>query len=238
MLDVDPFVRHGRKLPVFAIAVQPASDRISPKYSDFAAGFGITAMMNGHCRMGGNSPYNFFMSFYRMTGRAPFNHEETQDFRLILRHLEQSLSQTLRLSCRPARALGRGGAAGHCGPDHPHHPRLQRLSGYRSPVATAGRRPAAETVVRARPMAWQGHQRPIRNLCARAFHYLPGETTAEDQLSPREPGGHGTAAWQIIPPDCRTAGRVGEHRAQSGRRDLPEAWNFPPRAAAGALADG
>lgn len=106
---VDPFIRHGRSLPVFSMALVPEHDDVAPEFSRFAQAFGLRAILNGHCRLGGSSGYNFFMSLYRYD-ESIFTAEEVADFRIILRHLEQSLSLSLRAEIR-ARAPQGGEAA-------------------------------------------------------------------------------------------------------------------------------
>lgn len=96
---LDPFIRHGRSLPVFSMALVPDQAAVAPEYRAFAQAFGLNAILNGHCRLGGFSDYNFFMSLYRFD-RSVFTPEEAHDFRIILRHLEQSLSLSLRADIR------------------------------------------------------------------------------------------------------------------------------------------
>lgn len=96
----DPFIRHGRSLPVFALALTPDEAPTAREFRSFAQAFGLTQMLNGHCRLGGSATYNFFMSLYRREPGPPFTAEEVADFRLILRHLEQSLSLSLRAEIR------------------------------------------------------------------------------------------------------------------------------------------
>lgn len=107
--SIDPFIRHGRNLPVFSKALVPAREPVAPEFRAFAEAFGIGAMLNGHCRLDGSSAFNFFMSLYRQDPRHPFSDDEARSFRIILRHLEQSLSMSLRTDVR-ARAP-RGGEA-------------------------------------------------------------------------------------------------------------------------------
>lgn len=102
---VDPFIRHGRNLPVFAMALSPYETNVSPEFRAFAAAFQLKAIMNGHCRLGEGSPYNFFMSLYRHDG-PDFTPAEAADFRIILRHLEQSLSLSLRAEIRGRAPIG------------------------------------------------------------------------------------------------------------------------------------
>mgnify|MGYP003639857072 FL=1 len=57
----------------------------------------IAHVLAGHSRVG-DGPFNFFMSLYRGPGAAGFTREETDDVRLLLRHLQQALALSLRLT--------------------------------------------------------------------------------------------------------------------------------------------
>ena len=107
---VDPFIRHGRNLSVFAKTVSTTSPDLSQDYSNFLKAYTISAVLNGHCRLQGESEFNFFMSLYRRGDQPAFNDVETADFRIILRHLEQSLSLSLSAELR-AQAPAGGEAA-------------------------------------------------------------------------------------------------------------------------------
>lgn len=96
----DPFIRHGRNLPVFSMTLVPETAPVAPEFRAFAQAFGIGTMLNGHCRLDGSSAFNFFMSLYRRDAQTPFTTDEAADFRIILRHLEQSLSLSLRADIR------------------------------------------------------------------------------------------------------------------------------------------
>jgi DNA-binding CsgD family transcriptional regulator len=113
----DPFIRFGKRLKDFALSLPTDDPSLQDEFRDFLSDFGIRATLNGHCRLQGATSYNFFMSLYRFDRGARFSQEETADFRLILRHLEQSLSLSLRAELRSlapvdgeAAILGRGGA--------------------------------------------------------------------------------------------------------------------------------
>lgn len=105
----DPFIRHGRKLENFSLSLVPETAPVSETFKAFAHAFDLGAMLNGHCRLH-NSSFNFFMSLYRNDRNQPFTDEEASDFRIILRHLEQSLSLCLRADMR-GRAASEGETA-------------------------------------------------------------------------------------------------------------------------------
>lgn len=96
----DPLLRHGRDLTVFAKSIEVGSAGLGEDFRNFLRAFDIGAVLNGHCRLHGATEFNFFMSLYRRSGSSAFSDEQTTDFRLILRHLEQSLSQSLRTELR------------------------------------------------------------------------------------------------------------------------------------------
>ena len=100
MAPIDPFIRHGRNLSVFALSLDIERSAVAPDYRDFARTYGLAHILNGHCRLDGASSYNFYMSLYRNDEAAPFSQEDADAFRLILRHLEQSLSLSLRAEIR------------------------------------------------------------------------------------------------------------------------------------------
>lgn len=106
----DPFIHHGRNLPVFAKSIEIGQPDLRPDYRNFLIAFDIGSILNGHCRLGGDAEFNFFMSLYRRRGSPAFSPEETADFRIILQHLEQSLSLSLRAEMR-AHATTHGEAA-------------------------------------------------------------------------------------------------------------------------------
>ncbi|MEO9820420.1 MAG: helix-turn-helix transcriptional regulator [Paracoccaceae bacterium] len=101
----DPFIHHGRDLRVYAMSVTKRDTSFPPEYLQFLDTFEIGSALNGHCQLQGNSDFNFFMSLYRGEDKPTFTQEETRDFRMILRHLEQALSLCLRAELREA-ALG------------------------------------------------------------------------------------------------------------------------------------
>jgi DNA-binding CsgD family transcriptional regulator len=96
----DPFIRHGRNLTVFAKSIRTEDPGLSRPYVDFLQSFDITAALNGHCRLRCDADFNFFMSLYRTGSRPGFADEETSHFAIILQHLEQSLSLSLRAELR------------------------------------------------------------------------------------------------------------------------------------------
>ena len=113
----DPLIQHGRSVPVYAKSIEADLSGLDRDFRNFLIAFDIGAILNGHCRLAGETDFNFFMSLYRRTGGPGFTDEETSDFRVILRHLEQSLSLTLKAELRSlappggeAALLGENGA--------------------------------------------------------------------------------------------------------------------------------
>lgn len=96
----DPFIRHGKNLKDYALTRETTNVSLQEEFRAFLTRFGIMATLNGHCRLQGDSGFNFFMSLYRFGEAAKFNSDETADFRLVIRHLEQSLSLSLRTELR------------------------------------------------------------------------------------------------------------------------------------------
>lgn len=106
----DPFIRHGRNLTVFAKSIRGDEPGLSRDFVNFLQTFEIDAVLNGHCRLRGDTEFNFFMSLYRIGRMTAFTPGETSDFGIILQHLEQSLSLSLRAELR-ALAPAEGEAA-------------------------------------------------------------------------------------------------------------------------------
>lgn len=102
----DPLLRHGRDLVVFAKSIKTESEDLQEDFKNFLRAFDIGTVLNGHCRLNGETEFNFFMSLYRRRGARVFSDEETSDFRVILRHIEQSLSQSLRIELRASAPQG------------------------------------------------------------------------------------------------------------------------------------
>lgn len=96
----DPFVHYGRDLRVFALSMETAKARVSEEFRAFLNAFDISDILNGHCQLQGNSDFNFFMSLYRKGRQHAFSANDTADFRMLLQHLEQSLSLSLRAEMR------------------------------------------------------------------------------------------------------------------------------------------
>ncbi|MEH7828590.1 helix-turn-helix transcriptional regulator [Gemmobacter denitrificans] len=150
VMHIDPFVRHGRSLPVFSMTQDLATAVVDPAYRSFAEAFRLQAILNGHCRLGAGSSFNFFMSLYRHQG-AVFSQAEAADFRIILRHLEQSLSLSLRAEIR-ARAPQGGEAA-----VVDHEGQLVRASrGFLPALAAEGLAPRSRAAVLRRLGVGQG----------------------------------------------------------------------------------
>lgn len=103
---IDPFIRHGRNLSHFSMAVTLDTAPVAPEYKAFADSFNIASILNGHCRLGGASPFHFFMSLYRKDAVATFSAIEVDDFRIVLRHLEQSLTLSLRTEINARAPMG------------------------------------------------------------------------------------------------------------------------------------
>jgi DNA-binding CsgD family transcriptional regulator len=94
-LVIDPFIRAGRSLKLFAKSLSVDESVSDPDFKALGQEFNLTQMLNGHCNVH-DGTFNFFMSLYRV-GRSPaFSETEKTDFLAILRHLEQALSLSLQ----------------------------------------------------------------------------------------------------------------------------------------------
>ena len=85
----DPFIRHGRNLTAFAKSIRRDDPGLSRDVVNFRQTFEIDAVLNGHCRLRGDTEFNFFMSLYRVGHMTAFTVEETSDLGIILQHLER-----------------------------------------------------------------------------------------------------------------------------------------------------
>lgn len=164
----DPLIRHGRNLTLFAKSLETDQPGLQRDFRNFLLAFDIGSILNGHCRLGGVSEFNFFMSLYRARGQPPFTDAETASFRVILRHVEQSLSLSLRAELRSlaptggeAALLSSGGAI------------VRATRGFRPKLEQDGTTPAEiatlMTTMAARERIWTG-----RNVTLISRAYAPG----------------------------------------------------------------
>lgn len=96
-LETDPFVQRGRRMRLFSHTLarsEVASDTDLARVMD---DYAIAQILAGHSQVR-EGPFNFFMSLYRGPRSPAFSREEIGDLRLLLRHFQQALSLSLRLS--------------------------------------------------------------------------------------------------------------------------------------------
>ena len=91
----DPFIRTGRSLKLFTKSLAVEDRSVPEDFQAFSRNFNLNQMLNGHCNVR-DGPFNFFMSLYRFGKTPAFSETEADDFRAILRHLEQGLSLSLQ----------------------------------------------------------------------------------------------------------------------------------------------
>ncbi len=103
---IDPFIRRGRNLPLFSMWLSPTMASVAPEYKAFAKSYNLGAILNGHCRLNSASSFHFFMSLYRTDVSSTFSTDEVDDFRIILRHLEQSFSVSMRSEIKASAPVG------------------------------------------------------------------------------------------------------------------------------------
>lgn len=167
---IDPFIRHGRNLAVFALTLTPRDAAVPEDYMGFTERFGIATMMNGHCRLDQSSAYNFFMSIYRGPERPVFEPQDAANFQIILRHLEQGLSLSVRTELR-ARA-GRSGEAALFDDDAQI---VRATPGFDALLEQEGLS-TRQTASLLKHIVRQGGHRRGRNLVLEAETYKPGLT--------------------------------------------------------------
>ena len=100
VLHLDPFVQTGRKLTVFGKAVDVESAVLPDDYKHCLGSFNITSILNGHCRLQGDTEFNFFLSLYGRDKSKKFTRADANDFRAIIKHIEQNLSLSLKTELR------------------------------------------------------------------------------------------------------------------------------------------
>ncbi len=100
VLHLDPLVKIGRNLAVYGKTIDVETDELPNDYRHCLQAYRIKSILNGHCRLQGDTQFNFFLSLYKQSERNKFSQSDTEDFRLILRHIEQNLSLTLRAELR------------------------------------------------------------------------------------------------------------------------------------------
>ena len=97
---LDPLIQYGRNLTVFTKAIDVEKDDLPAEFKSCLDAYQITSIVNGHCRLQGETQFNFFLSLYIRSGHRKFSDSETSDLRIILRHIEQNLSLSLRAELR------------------------------------------------------------------------------------------------------------------------------------------
>lgn len=96
-LETDPFMHRARRLRHFAQALSAKDVESNSPAAAVMRDYGIAQALAGHCRVG-DGPFNFFMSLYRSSPTPRFTAEETGDVRILLRHVQQALALSLRLT--------------------------------------------------------------------------------------------------------------------------------------------
>ena len=100
VLHLDPLIKTGRNLAVFGKHIDVATAKLPGEYRNCLEAFNIKSILNGHCRLQGDTQFNFFLSLYKLKSGKIFSADDSEDFRMILRHLEQNLSLSLRAELR------------------------------------------------------------------------------------------------------------------------------------------
>ncbi len=100
VLHLDPFVKTGRNLSIYGKTIDAETDALPHDYRKTLEAFHIRSILNGHCRFQGDSEFNFFLSLYKTQAGQAFSETDSRTYRLILRHIEQNLSLSLRAELR------------------------------------------------------------------------------------------------------------------------------------------
>jgi DNA-binding CsgD family transcriptional regulator len=167
---LDPFIRYGRNLPVFAKVLHVDGDPVPEPYRNFLKAFDVNAMLNGHCKLSGDSEFNFFMSVMRKHKGPAFTEADRHAYRLVLRHIEQSLSLSLRTELRKL-----AGADGEAALFHASGLIVRATRGFRDMLAREGLSARESTALlidlSLTPMVWHG-----RHVRLESREHRPGLT--------------------------------------------------------------
>ena len=211
-LETDPFMHRARRLRHFAQALSAKEVESNSPAAAVMHDYGIAQALAGHCRVG-DGPFNFFMSLYRSSPEPRFTAEETGDVRILLRHAQQALALSLRLTLGSQVDRGEEWALADAGGElflhSPGFPSLHRRSGRAElqrlpldlPVTRAGSRvPVTALFRRPRPGAGRLRAGP-----ARADRAGTGGLPALPRRSQPARGGRGAGAQREHgqKPDCR-----------------------------------
>ncbi|APE42063.1 hypothetical protein BOO69_00530 [Sulfitobacter alexandrii] len=181
-LATDPFVQSARRLRLFAQTLH--HDEVDPGSSAARVlrDFGIAQVLAGHSQVA-DGPFNFFMSVYRRAPEPRFTREEAADFRILLRHLQQALSLSLRLSLEASASRKEEWAladdAGAVFLQSAGFPALHRQAGL-GPIAEVA--PGASVVRSGIVLRAERYSDDLRLLRAAPGTDLPQLTTRERQV--------------------------------------------------------
>jgi len=100
VLHLDPFVKSGRNLAIFAKTIDIKTLELPEDYAKALQAFQISSVLSGHCRLQGETEFNFFLSLYRRKHGPAFSDADCRTYRLVLRHIEQNLSLNLKAELR------------------------------------------------------------------------------------------------------------------------------------------
>lgn len=109
-LHADPLVKVGRNLAVFGKVLSTADKDLPDDFRNLLEAYQIKSVLSGHCRLQGETSFNFFLSLYIKSNDQTFSENEADSYRLVLRHIEQNLSLSLRAELR-SQAPSNGEAA-------------------------------------------------------------------------------------------------------------------------------
>lgn len=117
VLHVDPLIKTARNLAIYGRTIDVEKEDLPPEYRKALGAFRIRSILNGHCRLQGDTDFNFFLSLYKRNAGPPFSETDSGAYRMVLRHIEQNLSLSLRAELRSltpnggeAAILSEGGA--------------------------------------------------------------------------------------------------------------------------------
>ena len=100
VLHVDPLIKTARNLAIYGRTIDVEKADLPAEFRKALEAFQIRSILNGHCRLQGETDFNFFLSLYKRNAGSPFSESDSQTYRMVLRHIEQNLSLSLRAELR------------------------------------------------------------------------------------------------------------------------------------------
>ncbi|MEL7098494.1 MAG: helix-turn-helix transcriptional regulator [Pseudomonadota bacterium] len=100
VLHVDPLIKTARSRAIYGKAIDVENADLPSEFRKALEAFQIRSILNGHCRLQGETDFNFFLSLYKRDAGPSFSDADSRTYRMVLRHIEQNLSLSFRAEVR------------------------------------------------------------------------------------------------------------------------------------------